>query len=480
MPPSTGILDNFSRADESPVGANWTAASTGFGKLNLTTNVLQFPSSSYRDCCWNTSFAANQEAYYTVPATTSGRFLEIFGRITNPNTANLNAYNVEINTSTGGWTLSSVLKNAYKSLGTSTKAIAAGDKVWLKCEGTSIKAIHIASGGVETTIISVTNSEVAGAGQIGCGMQSSGANLTIDDFGGGALSSGKSASLGQPSEADTAQSVFRSKARSLGQPSESEQAHAVARLKARRLGQASDVELALPVAVQKTRTIGQAAEASAALAVARGKALAVGEAVEADHPLSIAAEKNRAIGQASEAGVAQPIAHLKAVQLGQATEADVASPVVPAKALGTGQAIENDEAFPFSPAGQLVVPVGQVQGGEAARPVTIVKSRSLGQVQEASAAFGLELLKALTVGRPAENDEAQPVIVRHGQVVVLGQAFELDESRALAVVRGAGTGAHLIASIRPETRLALDVDPETRLALSVRPQTRIVMTLENE
>jgi len=367
MPPSTGVLESFNRPDEAPITTG-SPASTGFGKPNLTGEHLEYPSSSYRDWCHPTSFPANQEVYYTVSATTTNRFLEAFARVQNPNTANLNAYNVEINTNTGGWTLSTVLKNAYKSIGTGTKAIAAGDKVWLKCEGTSIKAIHVASGGAETTIISVTDSAVTGSGQIGCGMQSSGANLTIDDFGGGALSTGKTVSVGQVTETSTA----------LG----------VSHLKSRAIAQAFETDTAQVVSSRKTKAMGQSSEVGSARATTPHKA--------------------RSVGLVSDNEEARPVAPAKTASVGQASEVVSAGTAVPSKSLDVGKAGESGEALSFSPVGQHVVPLGRAAGVDEAQSLSIgvLRVRQVGQAVETEGATSVLVLKRLTLDQALEASEA--------------------------------------------------------------------------
>jgi hypothetical protein len=59
--PSTGVLDNFSRAN-GPIGSNWSGNT---GSYAINTNYLNVIANGY--IFWNpTSFGANQEAYVTL------------------------------------------------------------------------------------------------------------------------------------------------------------------------------------------------------------------------------------------------------------------------------------------------------------------------------------------------------------------------------------------------------------------------------
>jgi hypothetical protein len=59
--PSTSILDNFNRGNSTNLGINWMTPTTGYRTIN---NQLQIRSGSGL-IAWNTSFGANQEAYFT-------------------------------------------------------------------------------------------------------------------------------------------------------------------------------------------------------------------------------------------------------------------------------------------------------------------------------------------------------------------------------------------------------------------------------
>jgi hypothetical protein len=83
--PTTGILDNFNRANADPLDGNWSAA-LGFNGLALTSNQVQSPTTSYEDAYWTAAnFGPNMEVYATI-ATKGGNGHEVsfYARLINP------------------------------------------------------------------------------------------------------------------------------------------------------------------------------------------------------------------------------------------------------------------------------------------------------------------------------------------------------------------------------------------------------------
>lgn len=188
------LLDNFNRANETPLsnGGAWKGPIfSGDAQLLLNGNRVSAAGSSvWADSYWATKFPSNQIVGYEIAAKVSSRIFEMSVRIQNPGTSNLNLYYCAINTSTGAWELGSVVKGVEATVGTGSKALTVGDKVYLEASGTTIRCIHETAAGVKTTVIEKTSSAVSGEGFIGASLLSNGTELAIDNFYGGALEEG--------------------------------------------------------------------------------------------------------------------------------------------------------------------------------------------------------------------------------------------------------------------------------------------------
>ena len=65
--PTTGILDNFDRANETPVSGDWSNGITGAGSCNIAGNELVQGATG--SCWWSaSSFDENQELFMTFPS----------------------------------------------------------------------------------------------------------------------------------------------------------------------------------------------------------------------------------------------------------------------------------------------------------------------------------------------------------------------------------------------------------------------------
>lgn len=62
--PTTGVLDNFDRADEDPIGGDWSNGVNGSGSCDIAGNALVGAQNG--GCWWNaSSFGENQEVFMT-------------------------------------------------------------------------------------------------------------------------------------------------------------------------------------------------------------------------------------------------------------------------------------------------------------------------------------------------------------------------------------------------------------------------------
>jgi hypothetical protein len=68
--PTTAVLDNFNRADISPIGSPWAGGVIGVGTCQIITNTLRAGTGT-QDCYYNVSYGTTQEAYLTLPNATN-------------------------------------------------------------------------------------------------------------------------------------------------------------------------------------------------------------------------------------------------------------------------------------------------------------------------------------------------------------------------------------------------------------------------
>jgi hypothetical protein len=180
--PTTDILDNFNRDNESPPpSSSWTNIMNG---LMVVSNVCGgYASGTYNVSRWNTQYGPDVEVYATIANVEN--YLEIFARADSDYS---NGYGLSV---AGSSTL-----RVYKytggtpdqvggdiSLGSS---IAAGDSIGLEIIGSgtgNIKVYFKEGSGSWTLKGTLTDGDFTDAGYIGAWVYSS--LQAIDDFGGG-------------------------------------------------------------------------------------------------------------------------------------------------------------------------------------------------------------------------------------------------------------------------------------------------------
>lgn len=192
MPILTPLLDNFNRTMAEPP----TGWSTGSG-LNTTdslrnlSNQLAKGTTGYRGCArFNTVFPADQEVWVEIGSLAADDFsLEV--RIQNGATSTARSYVLLADVLTPGtYYLQRYANGAFAAtLATNTTGptMAVGGFLVLRAVGTNLTAYYITSGGTETQLFNVTDSNITGAGQIGVNIGTTGAGPTFDNFGGGGL-----------------------------------------------------------------------------------------------------------------------------------------------------------------------------------------------------------------------------------------------------------------------------------------------------
>lgn len=180
--PTTGIVDNFDRANAINLGTNWTALA-GAGIPGISSNAADNQNTNYSGAWWDTAtFGPDCEAYVTL--TVPGDYFGVFARVTDAS-GTPDGYKAGWNTDAGGTiTLENMTGDVLlDSVSSGTGVPSAGDKIGIECIGTSIK-VYIDAGGGWTQMLSVTNSAHTGAGAIGFDFFDS-TLAKCDDFGGG-------------------------------------------------------------------------------------------------------------------------------------------------------------------------------------------------------------------------------------------------------------------------------------------------------
>lgn len=191
-PYGTALLDNFNRANESPMVGNWTyPIFSGEDALFLVSNAVTRQPSFVGNAYWNAAtFGADCEVWCTWPTVpgTDGELVTIFARLTGIN-ASTSGYGFRL-IKLGGTDTCRLRRwdpGSATTLADFSYEISSGDSMALACIGNRIEAWGMASGGSWTLIGTATDSTYSQAGYIGW-EHALGAGVAIgDDFGGGTI-----------------------------------------------------------------------------------------------------------------------------------------------------------------------------------------------------------------------------------------------------------------------------------------------------
>jgi len=197
--PTTGILDDFNRADENPLAnGNWSnpirSGNAGMRLVSLRAagHTASADSTSY----WSAAtYGPDSEAWVKIPTLmedNGGGNVTVFVRITTPG-ASLNCYMAIARRGTGNWQLYRCVSGSFVSLGTAARSMVAGDGIGLEAIGTAIKVYRFTAGAWnQTPILSVSDGNVTGSGNVGLGSfsGSSPSVARMTPFGGGTVVAG--------------------------------------------------------------------------------------------------------------------------------------------------------------------------------------------------------------------------------------------------------------------------------------------------
>lgn len=194
--PATPVLDPFTRANEDPITVNWTTPLySGDGTMRLNSNAISASVDSlFSDAYYDLrQFGPDCEIYATITvAPTTGHLMNLHARLKDVGTSGVDGYEFYIDS--GGMALQRIVNNVETVLATNSTVVANGEKIGIRCIGSTIEGWHY-TGGSWILRMTAIDSTHGGAGY--AGVQVSHQQVVIDDFGGGnAPSSGDDPPMG--------------------------------------------------------------------------------------------------------------------------------------------------------------------------------------------------------------------------------------------------------------------------------------------
>jgi hypothetical protein len=187
--PTTSLLDDFDRANSNLNAGNWAAPIfSGDSTLAITSNQC-CGASGFCSSYWAAStFGPDSECYAVLPVVpASANGVEVFCRITNPDSGNENNYFLHVQKAAGtdSCQLWKTVGHTQTQLGASaSQEVSAGESVGIEAIGTAI-TFYRKSSGTWASVFSRTDSSVTGAGYVGLVIQN--AVARFDDFSGGTV-----------------------------------------------------------------------------------------------------------------------------------------------------------------------------------------------------------------------------------------------------------------------------------------------------
>lgn len=198
--PTTTVKDDFNRANETPIGGNWSGPMfTAENPLNLSSNQLAAPGGGGNSYWSASQFGEDSEIFATLTVVPgNANFFNLFARTTNIPTSPT-CYMVRWIYNNAGTDTIRVFKRVGSSsqLGADiSQDLAVGDRLGLEVTGNSTTTLNVylsVAGGSWSNIATRTDSTspITGAGYLGVEWTD---NLgRLDDFGGGTVSTGSGA-----------------------------------------------------------------------------------------------------------------------------------------------------------------------------------------------------------------------------------------------------------------------------------------------
>ena len=186
--PLTSLLDDFNRANQYPLGGNWLGSFRANG-WKVQSNAAYGTPDGFDDSVYlNLPKKADVEAYCTIAAVPAADGYEFEVRTRWDRVANsyYEIYMTHWASSSDSIALRKIVNGTptYIATGYSPADISVGDKVGISVIGNAVKAFHKIGAGPWVQVLSVTDTDITAAGDIG---MSGRMGWAVDDFSGGGL-----------------------------------------------------------------------------------------------------------------------------------------------------------------------------------------------------------------------------------------------------------------------------------------------------
>jgi hypothetical protein len=187
---ASSVLDNFNRANEGPpLSSSWVAHSTS-PQMKVASNVATHAAAgSYTDNwqVWNTTYGPDVEAYVTLSNKATDAYAWVWVRYDN---TSFNGYGAAIYGANANRLRLFRLDGGVRTqLGADvTQTISSGDSIGIQVIGSTIKMFYKPVGGSWGEKLAASDSTYTGSGKMALQLQELNNAATLDDFGGGTLS----------------------------------------------------------------------------------------------------------------------------------------------------------------------------------------------------------------------------------------------------------------------------------------------------
>ena len=189
--PTTGLLDDFNRAAENPLGnGTWLGPLTsGLVQMSVgsggSANRAIPASAAQGNSYWSAAtFGPDMEVYGEAPAIGgAGEFIDLYLRQVDMGLSTRDGYRLAVVFSSS-WSLRRVDNNADTVIATATQLFSTGDSLGFEVIGSALKG-YLKTAGVWSLIISATDATYNSASTIGFGSKSQ--NSHWDNFSGGTV-----------------------------------------------------------------------------------------------------------------------------------------------------------------------------------------------------------------------------------------------------------------------------------------------------
>lgn len=188
--PDFAVLDGFGSyafGDLLDSKTNWAKLSTSGSWICQGTNVAGDVSFTFVGNYRTDINAADLQAFFTPVGGID--LMQVWARVTNPTSASLTGYRMQLNCNTAAWKLQKVVSGTATDLATGNTTGNAVNPIGIQVFGSQISAYNKSGGSWIQLGTTQTDTAITGAGRIGFSVEGLGdtSGSTADDFGGGVI-----------------------------------------------------------------------------------------------------------------------------------------------------------------------------------------------------------------------------------------------------------------------------------------------------